>query len=552
MAWQISHPILLTYRTLLVVIVFIVLGYATSVVIGSGTATGVTLQNAIQGASAWSYTLTYHGTLHRFYLQRGFKPMWVSRDRPLPRAERLLQVLKGAEQEGLAPTAYSIELIENQWKSADTPAELAILELRLSNAALNYGRDLLLGSMPPATNHPLWYIEQEEFDAAALLEMLSNSDDLAATFMALTPRHPAYQRLRNTLSFYQQLALLGGWPTIPPGPTLRVGDKHPQVMLLRVRLFIEGDLVLDISEDRETFDELLKLAVERFQIRHGLEADGVVGPATREAMNVSIEQRIEQLKVNMERWRWLPHDLGRRYILVNIPAYQLIAYEEGKPEMVMEVIVGRRDRPTPIISGKLHSVVFNPYWGVPRIILIKDLLPSQRRDPDFMIRRNIRVYEAGMEIDPRTVDWNKISFNYLPYVLRQDPGPQNPMGQVKFLFNNRFDVYLHDTPQQGLFNRTERALSSGCIRVSQPEKLARFILNKNSNGWDKSAMHKALTDEVSQTVTVNTPIPVYLLYFTAWVGSDNRAHFRNDIYQLDDSIVPAFPAFQELTADIAD
>lgn len=546
-----SAPLALFARqALLVIVLFQLPGCARSAVIETGFTLNGNLQGSLQEASYWSDPNLEYGMLHDFYQQRDFTPVWVSRNGPLPRANILLRSLKEAGREGLDSEAYSVRLIENLWNT-NAPGVLARLELKLSNAALRYGRDLQLGRMPPGKNHPLWDIPQEDFDGNALLQALAHSSDIPATFAALSPSHPGYRRLRSMLGYYRQLALLGGWPAIPPGPTLRIGDRHPHVRLLREKLFIEGDLVLDISEEKETFDNLLRVAVERFQVRHGLDADGVVGPATREAMNISVEQRITQLKLNMERWRWLPRDLGQRYILVNIPAFQLTAYDRGKPVMVMEVIVGSSDRPTPMVSGELHSVVFNPPWTAPRIIVAKDLLPKQRRDPDFLSKRNIHVYRNNMEVDPRTVDWRKVSYNYLPYVLQQEPGPLNPMGRIKLLFHNRFDIYLHDTPQRSLFSKTERALSSGCIRLSQPEKLARFVLAENGNGWNEKAVRKALYSKDTQTVTVNTPLPVYLLYFTAWVGSDNRANFRNDIYQIDD-ISPTCPAVRELSAEAVD
>jgi len=259
----------------------------------------------------------------------------------------------------------------------------------------------------------------------------------------------------------------------------------------------------------------------------------VVGPATRAAMNVSVELRIEQIKLNMERWRWLPRDLGDRYIMVNTAGFQLRVFEQGKPVQMMEVIAGRRDRPTPIITGRLHSIVFNPYWIPTPTIIIEDLIPKQLRNPDFMSSHKIRVYRHGEEIDPRAVNWRKVNYDYLPYELRQDHGPLNPMGRVKFLFSNRFDVYLHDTPQQGLFDEYERTFSSGCIRIANAEKLARYVLS--GNGWDEATVRKAMAPQQQQTVAPHDSLPTYLVYFTSWVGSDNLTQFRDDVYQLDNT-----------------
>lgn len=508
------------------------------------------LQYLLHEAPDRQDTTLQHELIANFYQSRQFTPIWVSLNGPLPRAEKLLHTLKDADREGLDSSVYPIKLFAFLWQTR-SPEILARLELRLSKAALQYGRDLQVGRFPPNKTHSLWNIPVAKFDGRLLLETLANSDDVNQTLASLAPPQQEYRRLREALHYYRQLALLGGWPVIPDGPILRVGDRQPQVALLRQRLFIEGDLVLDIRKEKQTFDELLKLAVERFQVRHGLKVDGVVGPATLAAMNVTVNQRIEQIKLNMERWRWLPRDLGDRYILVNIPEFKLRAYEENRLALAMDVIVGSPDRPTPIISGRLHNVVFNPYWTAPAIIIIKDLIPKQLRDPDFMSRRNIRVYQGETEVDPREVEWRKINFNYLPYILRQDPDPHNPMGKVKFLFNNNLDIYLHDTPEKGLFHREKRTLSSGCIRVSQPANLATFILAQNNNGWDENAVRKAFASKDTQSVTVDTPLPVYLLYLTAWVGTDNRAHFRHDVYQIDEA-TPSCSESRELIAETVD
>lgn len=536
-------------QTLLVVTISLLPGFAFTADGETVLTLSKSLQQILQEALEWSDPQLRPKTLQEFYQQRAYSPIWVNGNGTLPRADMLLHALEEADQEGLNNATYPVKQLKSHWNAWDTD-ELALLEVQLSNAALEYGRDLQIGPAPPEAVFPLWHIPQAGFDGIALLEKLAD-DEITSTLKTLSPPYAEYQRLRSSLSFYRQLASLGGWPTIPPGPTLKVGDSHPQVALLRERLFIEGDLVLDISEQKSTFDELLKLAVERFQVRHGLNVDGTVGPSTRAAMNVSVEKRIEQIKLNMERWRWLPRDPGERYIMVNIPGFQLTAYEKGKPVLVMEVIVGSGDRPTPIVSGNLHSVVFNPSWTAPRVIVVKDLIPKQRQNPEFLSSRNIRVYLDDVEIDPLTVDWRKINFSNLPYVLRQDPGPLNPMGRVKFLFNNRFDVYLHDTPQQGLFTKAKRAFSSGCVRVSEPEELARFVLAGNGNGWNENAVRKALYGKNTQTVTLNTALPVYLLYFTVWVGSDNRAQFRNDVYQLDGT-PRACPGSQELNSKSGD
>ena len=301
------------------------------------------------------------------------------------------------------------------------------------------------------------------------------------------------------------------------------------------------------AEDAELFDEALEKAVKRFQQRHGLTADGAAGAATRAELNVSADRRVDQLELNLERWRWLPQDLGRRHILVNIPAFELEVLEEDAAVLAMRVVVGVPDsgQHTPVFSDTMRYLVLNPYWQVPDDIARKDLLAHVQRDSTYLTQQKIRVFKGwgpeAKEVDPATVEWSAITADNFPYRLRQDPGPINSLGRIKFMFPNKFNVYLHDTPSRPLFGRTRRDFSHGCIRIQKPIELALYLLRKDSR-WNREALLGALDEVVDRTVPLPEPIPIHLLYWTAWADENGTIEFRRDIYGRDAPLLEALRA----------
>jgi murein L,D-transpeptidase YcbB/YkuD len=483
--------------------------------------------------------------LREFYTSNKYQPVWVDIHGPLHKAGVLRDTLRNALAEGLNPQTYKLGRIEDNWPSR-LPAKLAQLDLFLTNALLAYSVDVRYGQFKPQEIDPFWHIAPPEVDQLALLRSILANEDMSAALQALPPSEAGYQRLREALAQYREIAGNGGWSPLQAGPLLEFGTYHPEVTFLRQRLRGEGDLELRPVRDEEFFDRAVKHAVERFQVRHGLHMDGVVGPATRAMMNIPVTERIEKLKLNMERWRWLPRQLGQRFIMVNTAGFELTAFENRQPQFTMWVIIGTPDRQTPTLNGKLHTVVFNPYWTVPRSIAVEELIPKQLRNPNFFSQRSIRVYRGDKELDPHDINWSKINKDNLPYVLRQDPGPRNPLGRIKFLFSNQHQVYLHDTPQQGLFNHSKRAFSHGCVRVEDPLRLANFVLGDDDawyevNAWEENGNDEWSIDKIkammeaeeSVDVPVTEPLPVYLVYWTAWVAEDGGVFFRPDIYERD-------------------
>jgi L,D-transpeptidase YcbB len=338
--------------------------------------------------------------------------------------------------------------------------------------------------------------------------------------------------LEKSLVQYRRLAEQGGWPMVPAGPTLHPGESNERVPLLRKRLAVSGDLAVPASQ-ADLFDEDLKEAVQRFQSRHGLSEDGLVGVQTLRELNVPISERIFQLQASLERCEPLPPLLERRHILVNIADFTLKLFEDGKLLLSMPVIVGKTYRETPVFNGRISSLVLNPSWNVPHSIATKDILPKIKKDPGYLRRMHIKVlrdWKTGTEIDPATINWAKLSEAHFPYRLSQEPGPDNALGRVKFLFPNPYDVYLHDTPAQELFAKDDRTFSSGCIRLSKPLELAAYLLQGTPLGSIEGLMAE-IAKEKTQSVAIPSPIAVHIVYMTAWVDRDGTIQFRRDVYK---------------------
>ncbi|MDX1656533.1 MAG: L,D-transpeptidase family protein, partial [Candidatus Competibacteraceae bacterium] len=443
--------------------------------------------NGVDPPRAAGRRLDSSESLARFYATRSYRPGWLESSKPAgkhpgPQAAALLEMLNEADSEGLGREDYHYQaLVETLSALEATPGDvtrLAELELLLSDAFLSYGKHLLQGRSRQDIGEGPHALVPRQQDLAVTLEAALSGGDVALTLAGLRPPYPQYQRLRGALAQYRQLAAAGNWPLVPGGDRLEEGVTDPRVGALRARLRASGELAagtLPVAGE-DYFDRDLAGAVRAFQSRHGLAVDGVVGPNTLTALNVSPAQRVRQIELNLERWRWMPEDLGQRHILVNVPAFELTVYEQDRPVLSMPVVVGRFQRQTPLFTARMSYLVMSPYWHIPRTIAIEDKLPVLRRNPHALYRQGIRIYDArsGRSVDPGAVDWSSVSGPsfYRNYRLRQNPGSNNALGRIKFMFPNPWNVYLHDTPQDYLFSRAHRAYSSGCVRVARPYDLA--------------------------------------------------------------------------------
>lgn len=478
--------------------------------------------------------------VQRFYERRQMAAVWHREGRLTPAARDLLRRIDDAHRQGLAlpgsPSAAWLRAVGGR-------APVAAFDALLTQRYLTLARRLTGGQVDPQALPSPWRVTAGPPDADALLRRLERSP--AAALAALEPRHAGQHRLRTALARYRAIERRGGWPTLPAGPTLRPGVEDRRVALLRRRLDMErtGSVSGPEAAAGQRYDAALEARVRAFQARHGLAVDGLVGPRTRAALNVPVAERVASIRRNLERWRWLPGDLGARHVWVNIPAFRLALREGGRDTVVTAAIVGRASRPTPVFSAEVSHLVVNPDWTVPQRIARRDLLPEIREDPQVLARRNIEVRSGWADdarvLDPETIDWDALDGRF-PYVLRQAPGPRNALGGIKFHMPNAHTVYLHDTPARGLFERIQRLFSSGCVRVQEIERVARALLR--GGGDDPQALTRLRARGRKAYLALAEPVPVHLVYFTAWAEPDGTVHFRPDVYGRDRALQAALDA----------
>lgn len=385
-------------------------------------------------------------------------------------------------------------------------------------------------------------VETQWIDPWAANASAQATDDPALKSTVPTLGDAGFWPVIRAISMYKQIQNWGGWEAIPQGERLEKGMRDRRIVLLRKRLLATGDIT--VSEgDQSLFDDMVLQGVRRFQSRHGLDPDGSIGRATIAALNVPVEARIQQLEVNLKRLNDVAPTLGRRYVFVNIAGQEVEAVENGDVVIRKRVIVGKEDRQTPEYTSRINSIVLNPYWNVPQSIAMKDLLPKIRANPLFLKRMGIRVLrgwsDTAQEVDPSTVNWSDPNVTR-QYRLRQDPSRLNSLGTVKINFPNPFAVYLHDTPVKALFGRQARNFSSGCVRVQEVRDLAAWLL-KDTPGWDRARIDQVITSGEHKDVSMLRPVPVYLMYLTAWVGEDGVVNFRDDVYERDRKVSATAP-----------
>ncbi|MEP6992684.1 MAG: L,D-transpeptidase family protein [bacterium] len=488
--------------------------------------------NAPDGVSkdAWQHT-------QALYKSMGDTPLWLTSDGVAKdRAKDLTDAVLGVSDDALRADAYPvIELANalNAVKTAKPTAEqLANADVLLSSMYASLGTDLLVGQISPKSVGQSWHIDPREDDVDSAL-VHSLTDTLARGIAEMRPADPDYAALQKELARYRAIVAKGDFPHVPEGRTLRQGqsDSPARLAALRERLAAEGltdggtapgdtsAAPAKKATGGSVYDARLADAIGQFQARHSITQDKTLSPETVNALNVPAAYRLGQIAANLERYRWMPRNLGDRYVYVNVPAFQLTAYDSGEKTLEMKVIVGQsyEDKATPVFSDSMEYVVFRPYWNITPDIQSKEIAPKIADDPSYMDRENLEYYSDG---GVRRI--------------RQKPGPKNALGFVKFLFPNDFNIYLHDTPNHDLFSKDVRAFSHGCIRVEKPGQLAQWVL-----GWDATKVQEAMDNgKDNTTVKLQRKIPVYITYGTAFVR-DGQLSFGNDLYHRDDKLVKA-------------
>jgi murein L,D-transpeptidase YcbB/YkuD len=508
--------------------------------------------NRIKGAEVSSKVAYTEGLrsiwplLSQFYAERGFRPAWSDDYGLSPDVEDFVEVIRSAYREGLNPKDYHLNKIEALLSDlyasqiglgASDVEKLGDLDLILTQAFFLYASHLVDGRVDHRNIYPDWVVNERSADLLAVLNEALESKQVQKTLAALAPPYPNYAKLREKLIKYQAIAESGGWPQVPGGPKLIKGSRGKRVAIMRQRLIASGDLASTAQEKPDIFDHDLEMAVRKFQKRHGLKDDGRVGKSTLKDMNVPVETRIRQIALNMDRLRWLSDDMGRNYIFVNIADFSLEVMEDERPVMAMRIIAGKDEQRSCVLSAKMTYLELNPFWRVPDSIATKEILPQVKKDPGYVAQKTIKVFkdwsDNAKEIDPMLINWSRVRASNLGYKFRQEPGPLNPLGRIKFIFPNACEIYLHDTPARHLFGRSRRDFSHGCIRVEKPIELATYLL-RNNDTWIQKKILAEIKKGKRQVVMLPEPVNVHIFYGTVWVDREGALQFRNDIYHADE------------------
>ena len=498
-------------------------------------------------------TINAKTLLAAFYERRYFQPAW---EEPA-HIRAMIRVVKAAEAHGLTPAHYHLAALEDM--ASGMPLTLTAgkqhdvnFDMLLTDSFFLLAHDLASGRVDPSTLNPAWNFTATSVDEflGDLLETALDDGQIQDHLDGLAPAHPLYRGMRAALVQYRELAVTGGWMPIPEGTLMAVGVRDERVPLLRERLRQTGDLSIATDGDPLVFDETLSRAVLRFQERTRVsresrlvdDADGAVGEETLTALNTPVQARIQQLRANLERCRWLLRDLPATYVLVDMAGYRGYFYKDDDIIWRARVQIGTPYNATPSFRSTIKYIVFNPTWTVPPGIMRDVTLPRIRKDPDYLAKQHLQVFDRdGRLVDPATVDWSQYSAANLPYRIVQTPGPHNAVGRVKFIFPNPYYIYLHDTPHKTEFGLDQRAYSAGCIRIDKPYKLAKRLLD-GPEKWTMGRIWDIVDSGKTQTVFLPEPVPVLITYLTAQVDDQGQLQFRKDVYKRDAALLQSLDA----------
>ena len=477
--------------------------------------------------------------LPKLYEALGHQLAWKSE----ANVAALKAAVKQSWEDGLLPSDFHEQFVNGYAASAASDAGVVEADIILSDALVRLLYQLFYGKVSPNGFDPSWNYSRPVLsdDPVKIISTALAAGEVAAVIGRAKVDHPYYKSLKATLQLYTQYDVSGGWPNIPTGPPVKRGGTDPRIVIVRKRLGVTGELQDDTSATSEVLDDKLAEALFRFQDSHGLDADGALGPKTLSELNISARERIDQIRINLERARWVLRTVGNDMVVVNIAGFYLRVVLGGNAAWTTRVIVGRPYTKTPVFTGELKHVVLNPDWTVPRSIVRGELFAKAAADPNYVAANNYVLTSASGRIDASGVDWTQWTASTFPYGFVQKPGPNNALGLVKFLFPNKYSVYLHDTPRRDLFGKSGRSFSHGCIRVEDPMKLAEIILG-HSLGWERGQIDKVVA--AGKLLQVNLPktIPVLLLYWTVDPQPDGSARFYQDLYGRDVRLLAALNA----------
>ncbi|MFC1773187.1 murein L,D-transpeptidase [Pseudomonadota bacterium] len=475
--------------------------------------------------------------LPALYERRDYTPVWTNPQA----ADQLIDILENIDADGLDSQDYhlsTLQALRTELAARPNPVTRAEYDLLLSDSLIRLGYHLQEGKVDPEQLDANWNMTSTLGDLDSILAMSRAIEQAKVPQLIdeLRPANPIYTRMKKALAHYRELDAQGGWPPVTDGPTLKPGMSGERVKTLRQRLSASGDLQGDSMSTE--FDGDLEAAVKRFQQNHGLTADGIVGPGTLAAMNVPVRARIDQIRANLERARWVLRNLPDSYIITDIAGFRVNYSRNGEMIWSTRAQVGKPYRKTPVFRDTIRYLEVNPTWTVPPTILKQDTLPKIRKDLNYLRNKDMEVLSfSGKSVDPASIDWSQYPAKPFPYLIRQRPGPKNALGRIKFMFPNKHAVYLHDTPSRTLFGRDARAFSSGCIRVQHPFEFAELLLDDPA--WTRERLLEVVESRKTTRINLKKPITVLLLYWTVDTSADANVVFKPDIYDRDPMIIKA-------------
>jgi L,D-transpeptidase YcbB len=481
-----------------------------------------------------------YAALVSFYAERDHRPVWIEDGKLSSTARRAIFFLSRSDRWGLDPEAFITPSLALGFQEPASGSEIADAEVRMSMALLAYARQAYAGRTVPRDVSENLDIRPELPDPVAAMASLADGADIVESLITFNPPDTEFEVMRQELANLKSIAAEGGWRTIGSGPTLKPGMRDDRVILLKQRfgIYMPPPIIAD-PEVVSLYEGEVVEAVRQYQEENGLEADGIIGPATLSQLNMSVIDRIYQILANLERWRWLPRDRGDFYVQVDVPGFRVNIVKDGEIIFTTRAVVGKPDYQTAIFSDEIEHMVVNPFWNVPRSIATEEMLPRLRNDPNYYASRDFETLDAssGQAINASAVNWSEITANNLPYRFRQRPGTGNALGNIKFMFPNRHAIYLHDTPARNLFQRTVRAYSHGCIRLYEPMAFA-AALTANDPRLNLQRVQAGINSGENQTFVLANKIPIHITYITAWV-EDGRINYRDDIYGHDRRVAAA-------------
>ncbi len=479
--------------------------------------------------------------LPKFYTNRNYQLAWTNNKN----RNDLLLSIQSAFDEGLDPNDYHLEKIselleKTKYKNLNNK-DLVDLDFLMTDALILYASHLISGKVEQAKLRSKWDValnpRPENIDS--LLTVTLHNKKIKEALESLKPRHYLYKLMKFNLKVYRELAKNGGWPKIEEGETLKKDMINERILAIRKYLLITQDLKSNAGANDSLYDEKLEEAVKKFQTRHNLTSDGVIGKGTLEQMNVSVADRVDMFKVNLERMRWVFHEQEDDFLLVNIAGFYVKRFRNKEVVFSSRVIVGKFHKETPIFKGEMQYIVLNPTWTLPYSIATHETLPKLKKDPGYLSAKHMEIMDrSGKILNYNNIDFSKYSTGNFPFIVRQKAGPWNALGQVKFIFPNKYSVYLHDTPSRSLFNRQDRAFSHGCIRTENKWELLMSLMD-DPDVWNMDKINGILASGKTTRINLPKPLNIYLMYWTTTIDQNNVIYFMKDVYKRDAAILKA-------------